>query len=135
MSPDPPQSPQVSRIAWLADVMEVRQPLSETNPIWLRESVITEGPPTATPERHPYCELNIILAGHAEALVETESGIRDFGTIIFLGPGVPHWGHIAQYPARSIVAYFLPSLLIEMGPGEEGVKLLRRFTAKQKMNQ
>jgi AraC-like DNA-binding protein len=125
----------VSEMTWLGEVLEIRQPLSEINPIWIYEKKTVAGPPTATPERHPYCELNINTEGSGDVLVEAESATRLPGTIELLGPGLPHWGHISKYPCRSIVVYFLPSVLVELGPAGDGIRLLQRFTAKQKLSQ
>ena len=119
-------------LAWLFDVTESRQPLSETSPIWARESLVHEGPPIRHPERHPYCEINILLSGSGPFLADKEQCRRTPGSLALLGPGVPHWGRIEKYPLHSIMVYFLPSLLIEMGPAS-GARILRRFTAKQSL--
>ena len=119
-------------LTWLFDVTESRQPLSETSPIWARESLVHEGPPIRHPERHPYCEINILLQGKGPLLVEKEQLCRTPGTLALLGPGVPHWGRIQTYPLHSIMVYFLPSLLIELGPAS-GARILRRFTARQSL--
>ncbi|MDE3067451.1 MAG: helix-turn-helix transcriptional regulator [Verrucomicrobiota bacterium] len=118
-------------LAWLLDVTESRQPLSESSPIWVRHGSIEQGPPTPYPERHPYCEISIILEGQGTSFVEGEQIVRKAGELMLLGPGLPHWGRIQQYPLRFITAYFLPSVLIEMGPKSDGVRILRRFTARQ----
>lgn len=65
-------------------------------------------------------------------LVEKDQCRRTPGSLVMLGPGVPHWGRIEKYPLRSAMVYFLPSLLIEMGPAS-GALILRRFTAKQSL--
>lgn len=118
-------------LAWLLDVTESRQPLSESSPIWIRHGLVSSGPPTPHPERHPYCEFGIILEGEGISLVEGEQAWRVPGDLFLLGPGVPHWGRIQKFPLRFITVYFLPAILIEMGPTEDGVQVLRRFTAKQ----
>ncbi len=125
----------VSEMTWLVDVLEIRQPLTETNPIWVRERRTFEGPPVASPERHPYCEINLCSEGVGETLVETEVMMRHPGSVELLGPGVPHWGRLKKYPHHSLIVYFLPSVLIEMGPAGDGMRLLRRFTAKQSIQQ
>jgi len=88
----------------------------------------------AYPERHPYCEFNIILEGAGTKLVGNEEAHTVPGDLLLLGPGVPHWGTIRIFPLRSITIYFLPSALIEIGPMSEGIRILRRFTASQALS-
>lgn len=121
----------VTDLAWLLNVTESRQSLSESSPIWVREGCVTSGPPVAYPETHPYCEFNIVLEGEGTTLVGHEEAFRLPGDLLLLGPGVPHWGKIKKFPLRSITIYFLPSALIEIGPMSEGIRILRRFTASQ----
>lgn len=117
---------------WLLDVAESRQPLSESNPIWVRSITVTEGPPTPHPECHPYCEISIPLRGvPGDTMIEKERVRRRVGELLLLGPGVPHWGGIEKYPFSYITIYFLPWVLIEMGPQSDGVRILRRFTMRQ----
>ena len=122
-------------LAWLLDVTESRQPLSETSPVWVRHGSVASGPPTPHPECHPYCEISIVLEGKGTSLVQGEEGVRLPGDLLLLGPGVPHWGYIQTFPLRFITIYFLPSLLIEMGPVSDGARILSRFTAKQSFGQ
>ena len=124
----------VIELSWLLDVTESRQPISESSPIWVRHGVISEGPPTAHPERHPYCEIGIILEGEGVSLVEGEEAYRIPSDLFLVGPGVPHWGMIKKFPLKFITVYFLPSVLVEMGPEQDGVKILRRFTVKQSLH-
>jgi AraC-like DNA-binding protein len=124
----------VADLAWLLNVTESRQSLSESSPIWVREGNVTSGPPVAYPERHPYCEFNIVLEGEGTSLVGHEEAFRVPGDLLLLGPGVPHWGKIKKFPLRSITIYFLPSALIEIGPMSEGIRILRRFTASQALS-
>jgi AraC-like DNA-binding protein len=121
-------------LAWLLDVTESRQPLSETSPIWVRHGTVQEGPPTPQPERHPYCEISVPLEGQGISFVEGEAVVQKPGELKLLGPGLPHWGQIQQYPLRFITVYFLPSVLVEMGPKSDGVRILRRFTARQTLS-
>lgn len=116
------------------DVTESRQPLNESSPIWVRHGTITEGPPTPHPERHPYCEISVALEGQGVSFVEGEQILQKPGTLKLLGPGLPHWGQIQQYPLTFITVYFLPSVLVEMGPRSDGVRILRRFTARQPLS-
>ncbi|MBM3847020.1 MAG: hypothetical protein FJ405_12140, partial [Verrucomicrobia bacterium] len=119
-------------LAWLLDVTESRQPLSETSPVWVRSVTVTEGPPTPHPERHPYCEISIILqGGPGTSMIEKEQVRRGAGEILLLGPGIPHWGDIERFPFSYITVHFLPWVLIELGPIRDGVRILRRFTAEQ----
>jgi AraC-like DNA-binding protein len=118
-------------LAWLLDVTESRQPLSETSPIWVRHGEIHAGPPIPHPERHPYCEFGIVLAGEGVSMVENEEADRRPGDLFLAGPGVPHWGRITKYPLKFITIFFLPSVVVEMGPQSDGPRILSRFTAKQ----
>jgi len=121
-----------SDLAWLLDVTESRQPLSESSPIWVRSGTLTEGPPTPDTERHPYCEISILLQGCAgSSMIENEQVRRGTGELILLGPGIPHWGVVDKFPFSFITVYFLPWILVEMGPESDGVRMLRRFTTKQ----
>src|ERR1700712_4404867 len=129
------KSTNVVELAWLLDVTESRQPVSESSPIWVREGTVTAGPPTAHPECHPYCEMGIVLEGGGTQLVENEEAHRVAGDLFLVGPGVPHWGTIQSFPLKSITVYFLPSVLIEMGPESDGVRILRRFTTKQSLQE
>jgi AraC-like DNA-binding protein/mannose-6-phosphate isomerase-like protein (cupin superfamily) len=125
----------VVELSWLLDVTESRQPVSESSPIWVREGTVLEGPPTAHPECHPYCEMGIVLEGAGTHLVEGEEAYRVPGDLFLVGPGVPHWGSIQSFPLKFITVYFLPSVLIEMGPESDGVRVLRRFTTKQSLQE
>lgn len=120
-----------SELAWLLDVTESCQPLSETSPIWVRHGTIKDGPPTPHPERHPYCEISMTSEGQGLSYVEGEAILQKPGDLKLLGPGLPHWGSIQEYPLRFVTVYFLPSVLVEMGPRSDGVRILRRFTARQ----
>src|SRR6202000_2307380 len=51
--------------------------------------------------------------------------------ILLLGPGIPHSGIIKHFPMTYITVYFLPWVLIEMGPENDGVRTLRRFTSQK----
>jgi AraC family transcriptional regulator, L-rhamnose operon transcriptional activator RhaR len=120
-------------LSWLLDVTESRQPLSEQSPIWVRHGVVREGPPTPHPERHPYCEFGIVLEGKGVSLVEREEAWRLPGDIFLLGPGIPHWGRVKTFPLRYITIFFLPAVVIEMDPAQDGLRSLRRFTARQSL--
>ncbi len=118
-------------LAWLLDASESLLPLNESNPIYVRHGKILEGPPRPHPEWHPYCEISIRFEGEGKMFVENEEAHSEPGDILLLGPGVPHWGMIRKYPLRFVTVYFLPWLPIEMGPEGDGIRVLRRFTARQ----
>jgi AraC family L-rhamnose operon transcriptional activator RhaR len=120
-------------LSWLLDVTESRQPLSESSPIWVRHGVVQEGPPTPQPERHPYCEFGIVLEGKGISLVEREEAWRLPGDLFLLGPGIPHWGRIKTFPLRYITVFFLPAVVVDMDPAKDGLRILRRFTARQSL--
>ena len=130
-----PYKTRLADLSWLLDVTDSRQALSESSPIWVRDGLVKSGPPVSQPERHPYCEFNLVLEGKSTTLVEGEEAFRLPGDLLLLGPGVPHFGRIKKFPLRSITVYFLPSVLIEMGPENDGVRILRRFTAKQTLRE
>ena len=116
---------------WLLEATESRQPLNETSPIWVRHGSVLEGPPAPHPETHPYCEIGIIFVAEEISMVEGEEAPRHPGDVLLLGPGIPHFARILNYPLHFTTVYFLPSVLIEMGPLSDGVRALRRFTSKQ----
>jgi AraC-like DNA-binding protein len=114
-------------LAWMLNVTESRQPLSETSPVWVRSGTVTDHP-----ERHPYCEISILLQGGSGiSMIGKEQVRRGVGELLLLGPGLPHWGEMEESRVRFITVYFLPWVLVEMGPGSDGVRILRRFTAQQ----
>src|SRR4030095_2848395 len=126
-----PQPTQLSDLAWLSDVRESLQPLSDRCPIWVRHGVVESGPTIPHPERHPYCEFSTITEGSVIAFVGGENLQRLATDYFFAGPGVAHWFRGVKYPVRYAAIYFLPSVLIEMGPASDGIRILRRFTARQ----
>jgi AraC-like DNA-binding protein len=119
-----------TELAWLLNVVETRQPLTEQNPIWVKKATEPVGSPILY-ERHPYCEISITVESKSVSLVEDEEALRLPGDLELVGPGIPHTSRILSQPQKYIAVYFLPSLLIEMGPTEDGVRALRRFTCKQ----
>jgi AraC-like DNA-binding protein len=120
-------------LAWLLEASESLLPVSESSPICVRHGTIPEGPPRPHPEWHPYCEISIRLEGEGRMFVEKEHSYAKAGDVLMLGPGVPHWGVIEKYPLRFVTVYFLPWVPIEMGPETEGIRVLRRFTARQSL--
>jgi AraC-like DNA-binding protein len=131
-SPYETDNDQYKELAWLLDVTESRQPLNESSPIWVRSGTVTDAASITPPERHPYCEINLVLEGGAGySMIEKEKVLRATGDLLLLGPGIPHCGTIRLFPMRFITIYFLPWVLIEMGPESDGVRILRRFTTQQ----
>jgi AraC-like DNA-binding protein len=121
-------------LSWLSEVRESRHPLSEQWPIWVRHGVIRTGPTLAYPERHPYCEIGTILTGSALQMVKCEEVRRLPGDLFLAGPGLAHWSKGDEYPIKYVTVYFLPIVLVEMGPTSDGAKLLRRFTMRQNLS-
>ncbi|MBI4025856.1 MAG: AraC family transcriptional regulator [Verrucomicrobia bacterium] len=126
--------------SWLTDLREVCHPLGESRPIWVRHGMARTGPqpphPTVPhPERHPYCEFNLLLAGPTIQFVRGEQRKRQSGDLMLLGPGVPHYAMLLRYPYEFITVHFLPSLLFAMGPQGDGPIILRRFTARQSLRE
>jgi AraC-like DNA-binding protein len=123
----------ISDLNWLSEVKESKQPLSEQDPIWVRHGIVRSGPTIPYPERHPYCEFSTIMEGAATAYVGRENVKRLAGDYFLAGTGLAHWYRGNQYPVKFAAIYFLPSLLIEMGPVSDGMRILRRFTAHQSL--
>ena len=128
---NPSKSPEV---AWLSDVTETRQPLCELRPIWVRHSIVHSGRAIPHPERHPYCEFGCTLQGKGINFIGHEEIHWEAGDLFLVGPGVPHWGVISSYPVDYITIYFIPSVLIDLGPESDGAIILRRFTAPRSVN-
>ena len=128
--------PQPAELSWLGEVREVRQPLSRMRPIWVRSSYLRTGPPgpcptVPHPERHPYCEFSICLQGHGIEYIGRGKLQTNPGSVMLLGPGIPHTAELHDYPRRGVTVYFLPILLFDMGPLGDGARVLSRFTAEQ----
>lgn len=123
----------LAELSWLVEVAESRQPLNELCPVWVRHGIVHSGLPVPHPERHPYCEFGTTVEGIVESFVEREQARRLPGDMFLAGPGVPHWARITKYPLKFVTVYFLPSVLIEMGPESDGPKILRRFTMHQSL--
>jgi AraC-like DNA-binding protein len=110
---------------------EVRHPLSPTRPIWVRTKSVLHGGPVPQPsvphpEWHPYCEVNFSFAGKKLQYVGIKSRERHAGDVLLIGPGTPHYALELSYPQRSATVFFLPLLLLEMGPEGDGARLLAR---------
>ncbi|MCL5098274.1 MAG: AraC family transcriptional regulator [Candidatus Omnitrophica bacterium] len=129
------QRTKLTELSWLLDVSESCQPITELRPIGVRYGTVHSGPAVPHPERHPYCEFGTTLQGEVVEFVEREQAKRLPGDLFLAGPGVPHWAQITQYPHQFITIYFLPSVLIEQGPEQDGARMLRRFTAPQALKE
>jgi AraC-like DNA-binding protein len=126
-------------LAWLGNVREVSQPLSRLKPIWVKENVYKAGPlprPTVPhPERHPYCEFAIGMEGAGIQYIGREKHVGKSHNVMLLGPGIPHTSELLESPGRSLIVYFLPVLVFDMGPGGDGLRILNRFTAEQSIEE
>ncbi|MCL5097627.1 MAG: AraC family transcriptional regulator [Candidatus Omnitrophica bacterium] len=128
-------SGKLSNLSWLVEVRELSQPLSELRPIWVQQGIIETDAQHPLPQQHPFCELNLTLSGQGPLFLGKEEAYRRAGDLLMLGPGVPHWGKLDEGPVRFLTVYFLPSLLLEFGPETDGIRFLRRFTAKQSLQE
>ncbi len=129
-----PKKTTITELSWLSEVAESLQPLNEIFPIWVRHGTIHSGPAVAHPEKHPFCELGTTLRGVVECYVERERFRRMPGDLFWAGPGVPHWAQIIEYPFEFMTVYFLPSVLIEVGPEHDGSRIISRLTASQPLS-
>jgi AraC-like DNA-binding protein len=123
---------------WLGRVREVREPIDLTHPLKVKHRRVTTGVPAPSipyPERHPYCEINLLVQGSGEQFLGTDKTERLPGDVILIGPGIPHYGIAEKYPFEVIVVYFLPVVLFEMGPGGDGARMLARFTSSRSVLQ
>lgn len=138
--PDESPSQPLDDLAWLGEVRDVHHPINSTQPLIVRSKSVKAGQPrlhptVPYPEQHPYCELGIVLEGKIVQFVGSEKMERQPGSILLMGPGVPHYGLHLNYPHRSITVHFLPILLLEMGPRGDGARFLSRFTACRSLNE
>jgi AraC family transcriptional regulator, L-rhamnose operon transcriptional activator RhaR len=122
-----------SDLSWLTAVRESLQPLREQFPIWVRHGIVHSGPTVPHPERHPYCEFSTVMEGTGNFFVGHERVERLAGDYFLAGPGVAHWYEGTRYPVRFAAVYFLPCVLIEMGPMGDGMKILQRLSARQSL--
>lgn len=100
-------------------------------PIWIRHGVVHDGATCAHPEQHPYYEFGTNFAGVVTQWVKQEQAERMPGDIFLAGPGLPHYSTGKKYPHHYATIFFLPSVLIGMGPIADGARILRRFTMRQ----
>ena len=123
----------MSELWWLSEVRERTHPLSEQSPIWIRHGVVDAGPTCTHPERHPYYEFGTNFGGVVTQWVKKENTERLPGDLFFAGPGLPHYSTGKVYPLCFVTVFFLPSVLLGMGPITDGARILRRFTMKQNL--
>ncbi len=121
-------------LSWLSQVRESTLPLGEQCPIWVRHGVVRSGTTVPYPEEHPFFEFGTILSGSGTQFVGKEQAIRKPGDLFIAGPGVPHWFEVARYPISFASVYFLPAALLNASPGRDGLRLLRRFAARQSLS-
>jgi AraC-like DNA-binding protein/quercetin dioxygenase-like cupin family protein len=119
----------------LADVRQFAPPLEPDSPIWLREIKLSSGAVVPRGETHPCCEMALTLQGEGVEFIEGEQARFTEGDLLLIGPRVPHWVRIDRYPHHGLTVFFLPSMLLELGPLGDGAALLRRFTARQTIRQ
>lgn len=115
-------------VGWISEVKEVCHPITPVLPIIVRRTGRKSGermePSVPYPERHPYCELGFSLEGSSLHFIGPKKIRREAGTLLLLGPGVPHYAKVLSYPCATITVHFLPVLLMELGPAEDGAQLL-----------
>ena len=126
---------QLTDLSWLAEVREFAPPLAPEAPIWMREILATCGAAIARGERHPCCEISFVLRGEGVEFIQGEEARFAPGDLLMIGPGVPHWVQIDGYPHQALTIFFLPGILLELGPLGDGAVLLRRFTQRQRIGQ
>jgi AraC-like DNA-binding protein/mannose-6-phosphate isomerase-like protein (cupin superfamily) len=123
-----------STALWISGVREAGPALSPELPIGMRRNQVWSGPVAPTPERHPYCECNILIEGEVTQYCGNETIHRKPGDILLVALGLPHWALPLRCPVRSLAIYFLPNVLVEMGPRGDGLNLLQRFSASGHLN-
>jgi AraC-like DNA-binding protein len=121
-------------LGWLAEVVEAIHPVNEQRPIFVRHGVVRAGPPMASPQRHPYCEISILLEGQGIEYIESEEAHMRSGDLVLIGPDVPHWHRITHHPHRFATVYFLPAVIVGFGAGEDAMRMLYRVTAHQPLS-
>jgi len=122
-----------ARLSWLAEARQRGPLLTEKQPVCaVRRVIRNPGEIPLGGHLHPYCEITLSQKGYKGLqMVGAESIRRAGGTVLLLGPGLPHKTIHERFPARSLTVYFLPGILLDMGPDDEVPRLLRRLTARQ----
>src|SRR5437867_1813082 len=90
----------LTELNWLAEVQEFAPPLAPDAPIWMREVEINEDLTALRAERHPCCEIGLMLQGEGTALIQGAEARFAPGNLLLLGPGVPHSLRIEILPQR-----------------------------------
>lgn len=90
-------------------------------------------PTVPHPQKHPYCELGLLISGKVVQYIGTEKIERTPGSLMLLPPGTPHYAIRHAYPHRVVTVFFLPMLLFAMGPEGDGARALARFTTPQRI--
>ena len=125
----------LTELDWLAEVEEFAPPVTPDSPIWMREVQVESGDAASRCEKHPSCEICLILEGDGTEFIEGEAARFAPGDLLLIGPGVPHSCRIDHRPHRALTIFFLPALLLELGPLGDGAILLRRFTMHRRIGQ
>jgi AraC-like DNA-binding protein len=127
------ETARVPELWWLSEIRERRHPINEQCPIWVRHGVVQDGATCLHPERHPCYEFGTNLSGTVTQWVKEEQTERLPGDMFLAGPGLPHYSTGRTYPLHFVTVFFLPSVLIGMGPIADGARVLRRFTMRQNL--
>lgn len=129
----PTQPPSPADLAWLAEARKRGPLLTEQQPVWVvSREVHSPGQVPMGGHLHAYCEITLSQKGfQGVQMVGGESIERRGGTVLLLGPGLPHKTLHKHFPARSLTVYFLPSVLLNLGPENECLRLLHRLTVRQ----
>lgn len=123
-------------LAWLGSVCEVSYPLHRFSPIWVGERL---GGVTGSmresfsphPESHPCCEFTLLIAGEGRQYIGQECVNVEAGSVMLLGPNLPHAAEAGAPSLHAITVCVLPIMFLESDPNGDGAKILRRFTAEQ----
>src|SRR5688572_21196632 len=120
----------IAELDWLTRVREIREPLVESAPIWVRHGVHNRAAPP-TPQTHPYCEIACVRSGAGVQYVGNEQADLQRGDVFIAGPGVPHAHRVTKFPQKYAAIHFLPGVLVGGMAGTDGLRVLRRFTLQQ----
>lgn len=126
-------------VTWLGRVREVRHPLTQTRPLWVKHVQVLSGgplpePAMPQPEWHPYCEFSYIFQGRLLQYVGGEKTERAPGDLMLLGSGTPHYAMHLSYPLRYVTVYLLPTLLFELAPEGDGIRAAARFSSARRIS-
>jgi AraC-like DNA-binding protein len=132
--------PSENDLTWLGELHNVAHPINPTQPLVVRSTLVKAGgarpgPTHPFPEQHSSCEIGMIVEGKVIQFIGSQKMERAPGSLLVLGPGLPHYATDFSYPYREITVHFLPILLLEMGPCGDGAKLLSRFTGARELGE